>query len=124
MVNNTAQDSRNFFMTACGISAGNAASLVVYWNYENSWCRTPGSPESGGPGDGSLSEFQTGSFFRAGYGSSDFTLVLLDDDPDPDWQVGFAGWDRGPGDALSAVAIHHPNTDEKRISFEPAASTG
>ncbi|MHC4710073.1 MAG: proprotein convertase P-domain-containing protein, partial [Planctomycetota bacterium] len=128
MVNNTAYDLTPYFMTAdhCGISAGNAASLVVYWNYENSWCRTPGSPESGGPGDGSLSEFQTGSFFRAEYGSSDFTLVLLDDDPDPDWQVGFAGWDRGPGDALSAVAIHHPNTDEKRISFEddPTTTTG
>jgi subtilisin-like proprotein convertase family protein len=46
------------------------------------------------------------------------TLVLLDDDPDPDWQVGFAGRDRSDPDARSAVAIHHPDTDEKRISFE------
>ena len=42
-----------------------------------------GSPASGGPGNGSLTDFQTGSFFRAGYGPSDFTLVELDDDPDP-----------------------------------------
>ena len=72
MVNNTAEDLVPFFMTAnhCGVSSGVAPSLVVYWNYENSWCRPPGSPESGGPGDGSLSQFQTGSFFRSAYRAS------------------------------------------------------
>jgi subtilisin-like proprotein convertase family protein len=124
-VNNTAQDLTPYFMTAnhCGIGSGNAASLVVYWNYQNSTCRTPGSPASGGPGDGSLSQFQTGSFFRAGGSTSDFTLVELDDDPDPDWNVVLAGWDRSTGDSASAVGIHHPNTDEKRISFENDATT-
>lgn len=127
MVNNTSQDLTPFFMTAahCGINSGNASSLVVYWNYENSTCRPPGSPASGGPGDGSLSTFQTGSFFRSSYSPSDMTLVELDDDPDPAWNLSWAGWDRSTGDHLSAVAIHHPNTDEKRISFEndPTATT-
>jgi len=120
MVNNTAEDLTPYFMTAdhCSVGPGNAASLVVFWNYENSWCRPPGSAASGGPGDGSLSQFNTGSFFRADYGSSDMTLVELDDDPNPAWNVGYAGWDRSSADASSAVAIHHPNTDEKRISFE------
>ncbi|MGB2984810.1 MAG: proprotein convertase P-domain-containing protein, partial [Phycisphaerae bacterium] len=126
-VNNTARDLTPYFMTAnhCGINSGNAASLVVYWNYENSTCRPPGSPASGGPGDGSLAQFQTGSYFRASYSSSDFTLVELDDDPDPQWDVVFAGWDRSSGDSTSAVAIHHPNCDEKRISFEydPTSTT-
>jgi len=119
-VNNTARDRTPYFMTAnhCGIGTGNAASLVAYWNYENSTCRPPGSGASGGPGDGSLSEFNTGSFFRASNAASDFTLVELDDDPNPDWEVVFAGWDRTTNDFPSAVAIHHPNTDEKRISFE------
>ncbi len=51
MVNNTARDMTPYFMTAnhCGINAGNAASLVVFWNYVNSVCRPPGSPASGGP---------------------------------------------------------------------------
>lgn len=112
MVNNTANDRKPYFMTAnhCGIGAGNAASLVVYWNYETSVC--------GGTPDGQLNEFNTGSFFRASYGASDFTLVELDDDPDPDWGVTFAGWDRSGVDEPGAVAIHHPATDEKRISFE------
>ena len=59
MVNNTANDKKPYFMTAnhCGIGAGNAASLVVYWNYETSTC--------GGTPDGQLTQFQTGSFFRS-----------------------------------------------------------
>jgi subtilisin-like proprotein convertase family protein len=125
MVNNTSYDLTPYFMTAdhCGISSGNAASLVVYWNFENSWCRPPGGGPSGGPGDGSLSQFQTGSFFRAGGSSSDFTLVELDEDPDPTWAVAYAGWDATGADHPSAIAIHHPNTDEKRISFEDDPTT-
>jgi hypothetical protein len=124
-VNNAAYDRTPFFMTAnhCGIHAGNAASLVVFWNYENSTCRPAGSPSSGGSGDGSLSQFSSGSTFRAAWSGSDFTLVELSSDPDPDWSVYLAGWDRSSADPTSAVAIHHPNTDEKRISFEYEPTT-
>ncbi|GJM26199.1 MAG: hypothetical protein DHS20C16_26140 [Phycisphaerae bacterium] len=120
MVNNTAGDLTPFFMTAdhCGIGAGNAASLVAIWNYENSTCRPPGSGASGGPGDGVQTDFNTGSTFLAGGSTNDFTLVQLNSDPDPTWEVGFAGWDNSGVDATQAIAIHHPDTDEKRISFE------
>ena len=117
MVNNTANDKKPYFMTAdhCGIGSGNAASLVVYWNYETSIC--------GGSPDGQLTQFQTGSFFRSAYGASDFTLVELDSQPDPAWDVTYAGWDRTGAEATTAIAIHHPNTDEKRISFEYQPTT-
>ena len=120
MINNTAQDARPYFLTAdhCGVSSGNAASVTVYWNYENSTCRPPGSPASGGSGNGSLSQFQSGAYFRADYSPSDMTLIELDSAPDPTWNISFAGWDNTSADASSAIAIHHPNTDEKRISFE------
>jgi len=112
MVNNTANDRTPFFMTAnhCGVYAGNAASLVVYWNYETSIC--------GGTPDGVLSDWQSGSYFRASYTNSDFTLVELDTPPLSAWEVAFAGWDRTGANATTAIAIHHPGTDEKRISFE------
>lgn len=112
MVNNTAGDAAPFFMTAnhCGISVGNAASLVVYWNFETSTC--------GGSPDGVLSDFNTGATHLASYATSDFTLLLLDDDPDPAFGVAFAGWNRSGSNEVGAVAIHHPSTDEKRISFE------
>jgi len=120
LVNNTAQDLTPYFMTAnhCGINNGTAPSLVTYWNYENSWCRPVDDPVNGQPGDGQLNQYNTGSYFRSAYSASDFTLVELDDPINPVFNVHWAGWDRTSNDATSAVAIHHPNTDEKRISFE------
>ena len=128
MVNNTSQDGTPYFMTAdhCGIVSGNAPSLVVYWNYENSFCRTPGSAASGGPGDGVLNQFSTGSIYRAGSATSDFTLVELNSPPNAAFGVSFCGWDASTSAPTSAVGIHHPATDEKRISFEnqpPSLST-
>ena len=121
LVNNTRQDCRPFFMTAnhCGINAGNSPSLVVYWNYLNSVCRQPGSPASGGPGDGTLTDFNTGSLFRASHAPSDMTLVELDDPVSPTANAFFAGWSAINTPAQDTIiCIHHPSTDEKRISFE------
>ncbi len=128
MVNNTSQDGTPYFMTAdhCGLSAGNSPSLVVYWNYENSFCRTPGSAASGGAGNGTLNQFSSGAVFRAGSGTSDFTLVELNSPPNAAFGVSFCGWDASSAAPTSAVGIHHPATDEKRISFEnqaPSLST-
>ncbi len=117
MVNNALNDETPYFMTAnhCGINSGNAASLVTFWNYETSIC--DGTP------DGQLDDFQSGAFFRASKSSSDFTLVELDSPPNPDWMVSFAGWEANGADSPGATAIHHPNTDEKAISFEYAPTS-
>jgi len=125
MINNTAFDKTPYFLTAnhCGISAGNAATIVVYWNFENSTCRPPGSGASGGPGNGSLAQFTTGSTLRANNSASDFALIELSSAPPPAFEVFYSGWDRSSADLPSAVAIHHPNTDEKRISFENDPTT-
>lgn len=119
MVNNTAQDLKPYLMTAnhCGVSAGTAATVVAYWNYQNSTCRTPGSPASGGPGDGTLTQFNSGSTFRAASAASDFTLVELTSSPNPAWAVSWLGWDRTGANPPDGACIHHPNTDEKRITF-------
>ncbi len=124
LVNNTAGDNKMYFITAyhCGVSTFNAASLVVYWNYQNSFCRTPGSAASGQPGDGQLNQFHTGSSLLASYSPSDVTLVELDDLPVPAYNHHWAGWDRSTGDfACSAASpcatIHHPRTQEKRITY-------
>ena len=124
LINDTSNDHKMYFMTAnhCGINAGNAASLVAFWNYENSFCRTPGSAQSGQPGDGQLTEFHTGAFFRAASSASDMTLVELDDPPVPAFDHFWAGWDRGLGNVTCnagapCAGIHHPNNDEKRITY-------
>jgi lysyl endopeptidase len=116
MVNDTAGDQTPYFMTAnhCGITSSNAASLVVYWNFY--------SPTCGAHGGGSLATHQTGSTFRATYSTSDFTLVQLSQQPTASWNITYAGWDRRDQNSTSSVCIHHPNCDEKSISFDYGAS--
>ncbi len=117
MVNNTAEDATPYFLTAdhCGISTSNDASMVVYWNFQ--------SPVCGQQGGGSLEDNQTGAILRASYGSSDFALVELEELPDPSWNVTYSGWNRSDEDPAQVVAIHHPSTDEKSISFEDDPTT-
>jgi hypothetical protein len=125
LINNTANDLKMYFITAnhCGINSGNAASMVAFWNYQNSFCRTPGSPQSGQPGDGTLTQFHTGSIFRANWAASDMTLVELDDPPVVAFDHFWEGWDRSTGNVdcdtpgLPCAGIHHPSTDEKRITY-------
>jgi lysyl endopeptidase len=119
LINNTARDDRPFFLTAshCDIDAANAPSVVTYWNYENSTCR-PLSQVTVAPGDGRKDQFLTGSIFRAAYAPSDFTLLELDDEIPAEYGVFYAGWDRRDIAPASAVAIHHPSVEEKRISIE------
>lgn len=120
LINNTANDCTPYFMTAkhCGINAGNAASLVTYWNYEHSSCRPVGSATNAAPGNGNQNTFNTGSIWKAAYTGSDMTLVELDDPVHADANAYYAGWDRGNVVPTKGVAIHHPNAQEKRISFE------
>jgi len=116
MVNNTNNDKTPYFMTAahCRITGSTAPSLVTYWNYQTSKC--------GGARDGKMTDFQSGSVFLAANSRSDSTLVKLNSAPKPEWNVTFAGWDATTAIGTSAVAIHHPNVDEKSISFENDAT--
>ena len=119
LVNNTANDQKMYFLTAhhCGMAtSAEAASIVVYWNYQNSTCRTPGSAASGQDGDGSMAQNQTGSVARATFAGSDFTLLELDTPANPDFNLYWAGWDRRDTTFPGATGIHHPRVAEKRIT--------
>ena len=119
LVNNTARNLTPYFLTAnhCLSSAAEAATVVTYFNYQTLLCRTgtPGNDDSGGP---LPPTFITGATMRATYDDSDFTLLELDDPLPESYAPHWAGWDAGPQASTSAVAIHHPQGDEKRISFE------
>ncbi len=125
LVNNTAQDLRPYLLTAahCDVDAANAASVVAYWNYDHSTCRPLDSVENGLPGDGTLDQYTSGAIWRAGYVESDFTLLELDDSPDPAFNVHWAGWDRSGAAVAAAVTIHHASSAEKRISLEYQPTT-
>lgn len=127
LINNTSQDRRPYLLTAehCGVTSFDAPSIVAYWNYQNSTCRVPGSPESGEQGDGSLNQFNSGAILRAVYVPSDMTLLELDDPIDPAFNLFWAGWDRTSQNPWRAFTVHHPGGAEKRISFEkdPTSTT-
>ena len=120
LINNTNNDLRPFFLTAehCGISPSNAASMVVYWNHENSICREVGASSNGRLGDGPTTQFNTGAILRAEYAPTDFALVELDDPVSTDYSPFFAGWNRSPINPQLTVGIHHPGISEKRISID------
>lgn len=115
MINDVAGDKKNFFLTAghCGITPANAASVVVYWNYQ--------APVCGQQSGGSLAQNQSGATFRMSKFDVDVALIELEDVPDTNFHVYYAGWDRTANASPGAVGIHHPNGDEKSISF--ASST-
>ena len=112
LVNNTALDRKPLFLTAdhCGITTNNAASMVVYWNYE--------SPTCGALSGGNLADNQAGSKLLARLASSDFALVELDAEPADSFDVYYAGWDATGNVPQKSVLIHHPSLDEKALSFE------
>lgn len=120
LINNAMQDCTPYFLTAdhCDVTAVSAPSMVVLWNYENSYCRQPGSNESALPGDGPQNQFNSGAIFRSSYPESDFCLVELDDPVDPEYNLHYAGWDLSYDLPDTSICIHHPSVEEKRISFE------
>lgn len=120
LLNNIEQDGKPYFVTAnhCGITSSNAASVVAYWNFE--------SPTCGQLGGGTLSDNTSGATFRASDYENDMTLIELNSVPDSSYNVFYAGWDaRSSTNPLGSVGIHHPNTDEKAISFndDPLTTT-
>jgi len=119
-INNAERDCTPYFLTAnhCGVTEATALSMIVYWNYENSYCRQPNSPESGQAGDGQLNQYNVGAFFKAKDVLTDFALVELDDPIDPQHNVYLSGWDRSSTLPSKTIAIHHPDVEEKRISID------
>lgn len=120
LINNTANNCAPYFLTAhhCEVDSLNAATVVVYWNYQNSTCRSVGSPGNGRPGNGSKQLFNSGAYMRADYAASDMTLLELDDPVRPEANAFFAGWNIDTILPSKGVAsIHHSASEEKRFSF-------
>ncbi|MDB6031560.1 MAG: lysyl endopeptidase domain protein [Verrucomicrobiales bacterium] len=117
LISDAAGDLRNFFLSAnhCHVTSNNAASVVVYWNYQ--------SPTCGAHSGGSLSQNQIGTIFRAAKADVDFLLLELEDVPDPAFKVFYSGWDRSGAPVNGVVGIHHPDGGVKSISFSSNAIT-
>ena len=85
--------------------ASEAASVVVYWNYQRSDC---------GSGTATLSGSQSGAVVRYLRPPTDMLLLELDDRLDPEHDLYLAGWDSRLQTPASTVSIHHPRSHFSR----------
>lgn len=115
MLNSDTWPKKNYFLSAhhCGVTAGNAGTVVTYWNYESPTC----GPHTHDP----IYDTQAGSTFRASRSAtagSDFLLLELSNTPPSN--IYFSGWDASNTAPSSATCIHHPNRGVKSISYAGA----
>lgn len=111
LVNNTANDSRPFVITAnhCISTRNKAVSSLFLFNYESPYC---------GSIDGDVSNSISGSALRATHDSLDFTLVELSVKPPPSFRPYYAGWNRSSTVSDTVACIQHSQGDIKKISVD------
>lgn len=121
LVNNTLNDSKPYVLTADHCYS-NPASWIFRFNWQATDCNNPATS----PSFQSLS----GAALRARASASDFCLVeitggLSGGTVPASYTPYFSGWDHSGNTPTSAVGIHHPSGDIKKISFEnqPLIST-
>lgn len=113
LVNNVNEDGTPYFLTA-NHCLGTPSSWVFYFNHESATCSG-----STGPTNQSIS----GATLKANNAGSDFALVQLSSPPPTTYDVHYAGWDATGTNPTSAVGIHHPSGDVKKICFQDNAPT-
>ncbi|MCC6961853.1 MAG: trypsin-like peptidase domain-containing protein, partial [candidate division Zixibacteria bacterium] len=108
MVNNVRQDKTPYFLTA-NHCLGSSNTWIIMFNYESPTCANINGPT-----------YMTvqGSTLKANWSTSDFGLLLLNETPPDSFKVTFNGWNNQNVNGDSAVGIHHPAGDIKKISFD------
>ncbi len=110
LINNTRNDGTPYFLTAnhCMTTQAEAATLTTYFNYENAGC------------DGAIGESLTlyGAELLATGAPSDFTFLKLKENPPPEYQPYYAGWNVQDKPVKGAMGIHVPYNETKKISLE------
>jgi hypothetical protein len=107
MINNTADDGRQLFLSANHCSPG--SNDIVMFNYQSPSCNGPNGPTT---------MSAQGLTARASGSTSDFYLVEIQEAIPAAWNVYLAGFDASGATPSSTVGIHHPSGDVKKISFD------
>lgn len=114
LINNTLNDGKPYVLTA-NHCYSTPTSWIFRFNWQAAACANPGSS----PTFNSLS----GAVLRARRTPSDFCLVeitggLVNGTVPASYNPFFSGWDNTGAIPTSAVCIHHPDGDIKKISFD------
>lgn len=115
LMNDVPNDRRNLVLTAahCLSTPTEAASMRLYWNYQSTSCATNTGI--------SFAQNQTGTTLRATRADADFTLVELNQGPDPSWNLYYAGWDATNIAPSGSIGLHHPRGDAAKVNNSPVA---
>lgn len=108
LVNNTSNDGKRYILTAnhCYSNPANWA-FRFNWISENPVCATT----QNSPNNTNYNQTISGATLRARRGDSDFCLVEVNNAFPTNWDLVWAGWDRGLTPATSSFGIHHPSGD-------------
>ncbi|MBK6476032.1 MAG: T9SS type A sorting domain-containing protein [Flavobacteriales bacterium] len=108
MINNCAQDSTPYFLTANHCLGGGVDNWVFRWNWNSPTC----DPTEDAPQDQTIA----GSTLLVNSAGTDVALLELNSIPPEEYAVHYAGWDHGQDPAETMTGIHHPRGDIKKIS--------
>jgi hypothetical protein len=115
LLNNCNNDSIPYFLTANHCLGGADPSTWVFrFNWESPTC----DPTENGPTDHTVS----GSTQLAANPGSDMLFLQLNDQPPPEFDAYYSGWDKSGAVPQQTTCIHHPSGDIKKISHDLNAS--
>jgi Bacterial pre-peptidase C-terminal domain/Secretion system C-terminal sorting domain len=127
LVNNTAQDCKNYFLTAnhCGaaVSAADKNQWIFYFNYQSAGCTNGATEPASNTITGCTMRASSSNGANSNVFGSDFLLVEFNGAIPASYNVYYAGWDASGTGSNSGVSIHHPAGDIKKISTYTAALT-
>lgn len=109
LINNCEEDGTPYFLTANHCLGGNNT-----WVFRFNW----NSPTCIINNNGPTNQTVSGSTLRVNSATTDVALLQLNTTPPASFNVFYSGWDRSTTIPSSAVGIHHPSGDVKKISFD------
>ena len=109
LLNNCAQDSTPYFLTANHCLGPDVADWVFRFNWDSPSC----DPTEDGPIDQTVS----GCILLTSQTTTDMAFLQLNSIPPADYDVFYSGWDKSGNTPDSVCGIHHPSGDIKKISL-------
>jgi hypothetical protein len=127
LINNVAQDCKNYFLTAnhCGASAlaADKNQWIFYFNYQSTGCTNPASDFASNTITGCTMRASASNGVNSSVVGSDFLLVELNSAIPAAYNLYYSGFDASGTGSNSGVGIHHPAGDIKKISAYTSALT-
>lgn len=114
LLNNCAEDGTAYFLTAehCieRLRADQFNSIVISFNFESPQCATNVFTSD-------RTQTVSGTALLVRSAGTDVALLRLSTAPPDDYDVYYSGWDASGVPATRTVGIHHPSSDQKKITF-------